>query len=122
MNTEDPFIDDRAERKLIEEVREDFPDLDVVSSLAFVVKAINSCNRRTLVVATEHEKIFWVLDFVRDKEDDYLQGLLTAIHVIAQEKIAAFWRNATKLKESKKIMVLAVHVSTYFQRGLKIQQ
>ena len=43
---------------------------DVVAALAFVVKAIDPCNRRTLVIPAEQEEILWVFGFVAEHQCD----------------------------------------------------
>jgi hypothetical protein len=39
------------------------------------------------VVTTKDEKVFWVLDFVSQKEADGFERLLSSVNIIAQEEI-----------------------------------
>lgn len=73
MHSEDLLIDDGSDRQAVEAVCESFPELDVVSSLAFVVEAIDSIDRRAFVVSTKDEEILRVLDLVRQQQADCLQ-------------------------------------------------
>lgn len=64
MHSEDLFVDNRCDWKTVETIREGFPQLNVISSLTLVVKAIYAVDGCTLVVATKNEEIFGILDFV----------------------------------------------------------
>lgn len=61
----DLFIDQRRNRQAVEAVCEGLPEADGVAPLAFVVKAVNAVDRRTLVVAAQQKEILWVLDLYR---------------------------------------------------------
>ena len=52
MHAEDFIIDDGGNGQAIESVCESFPEFDVVSSLAFVVKAVNSVDGSALVISS----------------------------------------------------------------------
>ena len=64
MHAEDFFIDDGSNRKAVEAVSKGLPQLYIVSSLALIVKSINTVNRCTFVVSSQEEEILWVLYFV----------------------------------------------------------
>ncbi len=78
--------------------------------LTFVVEAIDAVNTGTLVVPSEQEEVFRVLDLVGEEEADGLQRLLPAVHVVPQEKVVGLWREATVLKQPQEVRVLAVDV------------
>jgi hypothetical protein len=61
---EDFFINDGRDGQTVKAVREGLPQLDVVPSFALVVEAINAVDRCAFVIATENEKILWILDLV----------------------------------------------------------
>ena len=61
---EDLLVNDGGNWQAIETVGECFPQLDVVSALAFVVEAIDAVDGRALVVAPEDEEVFRVFDLV----------------------------------------------------------
>ena len=60
-------------------------------SLTFIIEAIDTVNTGALVVATQHEEICWIFDFIRKEEDDALQTLLATVDVVAanRSKISA---------------------------------
>lgn len=64
MHGEDLLVDDGSDWKTVETIREGFPQLNVISSLTLVVKAIYAVDGCTLVVATKNEEIFGILDLV----------------------------------------------------------
>lgn len=64
---EDLFIDNRSNRKTVEAICEGLPQLDVVSSLALVVEAVDTVDGGALVVTAEDEEVLWVFDLVCKK-------------------------------------------------------
>lgn len=64
MHGEYLFVDDGSDGEAVETVCERLPELDVVSSLTFVVETVDPIDRGTLVVATEDEEVFGILDLV----------------------------------------------------------
>lgn len=72
MHGEDLLIDDSGNGKAVEAVGEGLPELDVVPTLALIVEAIDTVDGRALVIATEDEEIFGVLDLVGEQEADGL--------------------------------------------------
>lgn len=65
MHGEDLLVDYGGNRQAVEAVCECFPQLDVVSTLAFVVETVDTVDRCALMVATENEEVLRVLDLVR---------------------------------------------------------
>ena len=64
MHCEDLLVYDCSDWQAIEAVGESFPQLDIVSSLAFVVKAVDAVNRRALVITSQDKKIFRIFYLV----------------------------------------------------------
>lgn len=64
MHGEDLLVDNGRDWKAVEAVGERLPQLDIVTSLALIVKSIDSINGGTFVVAAKDEEVFWVLDLV----------------------------------------------------------
>lgn len=77
----------------------------------FVIETVNSVDAGALVVATEDEEVFGVLDLVCQQETDGLQRLFTTIDVIAQEQIVGFWGEASILEQTEQVIVLAVDIT-----------
>lgn len=113
---EDLLVDDSGDRKAIEAVGECLPQLNVVAALALVVEAVDTVDGRTLVVATQNEEVFGVLDLVGKQKADSLERLLASVNVITQEEVVGFGREATVFKEPQQIIILAVNVAANLYR------
>lgn len=68
MHTQDFLINNSGNWKTVETVCESLPKFYVVSSLAFVIKTINSVNACAFMVTSEKEEVFRVFDFVSEEE------------------------------------------------------
>ena len=64
MHAKDFFINDSCNWKTVEAIGKGFPQFDIVSTLAFIIKAIDSINGSALVVASEKEEIFRVFNLI----------------------------------------------------------
>ena len=64
MHAEDLFVDECSDGKAVEHIGEDFPKSDGVSSLALVVKSINSIDLGTFVVSSQQEEVLRVFHLV----------------------------------------------------------
>lgn len=53
MHAENFLIDESSNRKAVEDVTEDLPESDGIPPLAFIVKAINSIDLCTFVIASQ---------------------------------------------------------------------
>lgn len=60
------------------------------------VQHVDAC---AFVVASQQEKVLWVLDFVGEQKTDGFYGLSPSVHVVPKEKIIGFWRETTVVKE-----------------------
>ena len=69
---ENLLVDDSGDGKAVEAVGEGLPELDVVPALALIVETVNTVNGGALVVPTEDEEVFGVLDLVREQQADGL--------------------------------------------------
>mmetsp|Transcript_110817 Transcript_110817/g.203181 ORF Transcript_110817/g.203181 Transcript_110817/m.203181 type:complete len:84 (+) Transcript_110817:583-834(+) len=83
MHAEDLVIDNRTHWKAIKAIRECLPKTDAVAALALVIEAIDSVNRRTLMVASQEKEILRVFHLVCEEEADGLKALLPAVHIIS---------------------------------------
>ena len=64
MHAQDLVVDQGRNGQAIKTVCEDLPQLDAMTALALIVKAVDSIDRCTLVISAQQEEILWVLDFV----------------------------------------------------------
>jgi hypothetical protein len=122
VHAEDLLVNNGCNGKTVEAVSEGLPQFDVVAAFALVVETIDTIDRCAFVVSSEQEEILRILDFVCEEEADSLEGLLSTINVIAKEEIVGIGWEATVLKESEEVIVLAVDVTADFNGGLKLQQ
>jgi hypothetical protein len=119
VHAEDFVIHDGCHREAVEAVSESLPQLNIIPTLAFVIKAVDAIDTGTLVVASQQEEVLRVLYFVRQQKTNGLEGLLayhfkilkTSVDVIAKEEVVALRGVATVLEESQQIEILAVHIT-----------
>lgn len=111
MHGEDLLVDDSGDGQAVEAVGEGLPQLDVVAALALIVEAVDSVDGGTLVVATEDEEVFGVLDLVGQEQANGLKGLLTSVDVVTEEEVVGLWGKAAVLKQTEQIVVLAVDIT-----------
>ena len=63
------------------------------------------------MVAAEDEEVLRVLDLVRQKQADSLEGLLSTVYIVTEEQVVGLGGKATVLEKSQKVVVLAVNVT-----------
>jgi len=112
MHREDLLVNDCGDWEAVEAVGKGLPELDVVSSFAFIVEAVDPIDRRAFVISSEDEEVFRVLDLVRQQQADGLQGLFASIHVVTEEEIVGFGGEPAVFEQSEKIVVLTMNVAT----------
>jgi hypothetical protein len=112
VHREDLLVNDGRYGQAIEAVRKRLPQLDVVAPLAFVIKAVDAVDRRTLVVAAQHKEVFGVLDLVCQQQADRLERLFPPVDVIAQKEVVRLGREAAVLKQAQQVVVLTVYITT----------
>jgi hypothetical protein len=111
VHREDLLVDDGSNWQAIEAVGKRLPKLDIVSTLAFVVEAIDAVDGCALVVAAEHEEVLGILDLVCKQQANGLQRLLAAVDVVTEEEVVRFgWKSAV-LEQTEKIVVLAMYIT-----------
>ena len=111
MHAEDLLVDDGCDGQTVETVSECLPQLNVVTPLALVIETVDAVNGSTLVVATEQEKVLWVLDFVSQQQTHGLKRLFATVHVVAQEKVVSIGRETTIFEQSQQVIVLAMDIA-----------
>lgn len=70
---ENLLVNDGSNGQAVEAVGEGLPQLDIVSSLALVIEAIDTVDGGALVVATQDEEVLGVPDLVREEQADGLE-------------------------------------------------
>jgi hypothetical protein len=116
------LVDDSGDRKAVEAIGECFPQLDIVATLALVVEAIDSVDRGALVVTSEDEEVFGVLDLVGKEQANGLKRLLTSVDVVTEEEVVGLRREATVLEESEEIVVLSMDITADLDWSLEFEE
>ena len=65
------------------------------------------------MIATQNEHLIRVFNFISEEEADGLDALPASVHIVSQEKIATFGREASILEQPKHIVVLTMDISTH---------
>ena len=66
MHGENLLIDDCSDGEAVEAIGKSLPQLDVVSSFALIVEAVDSVDGGAFVVSSQNEEVLWVFDLVRE--------------------------------------------------------
>jgi len=117
VHCEDLLIDNGGDRQAIEAVGKGLPQPDVISPLAFVVEAVDTVDASTLMVPTKKKEVLGVLNLIGEEEADSLEGLLTAVDIIAKEEVVGFWGKAAVLEQAEEVVVLAMDVAADLEVG-----
>jgi len=84
VKTENLVVDKRSQGKVVEEVRETFPDVRIpVFAQAFVVETIDLGNLSGLVVSSKNCNALRVANLESDQESDGLDGEVSSIDIVA---------------------------------------
>lgn len=117
MHRENFLVDDCCNRQAVEAISERLPQLDVISSLAFIVESIYAVNRCTLVISAQDEEILWILDLVREEQANGLKRLFASVDVVPKEEVIRFGWESSVFKEAEKVVILAMNITTDLQQG-----
>lgn len=111
MHAKDLVVNQSCNWHAVEHILELFPDTDAVAALALVVKPIDSIDLTALVVATKQKEVFLEFNLVCKQQNYRLQRILTAVNIVAEEKIISFRREGTIFKKSEKVRKLSMCVT-----------
>lgn len=117
MHGEDLLVNDGRNGQAVEAVGECLPELDIVSSLALVIEAVDTVDGGTLMVAAQNEEVLGVLDLVGKKQADGLERLLATVDVITKEQIVGLRRESTVLEKTQEVVVLSVDITADLERA-----
>jgi hypothetical protein len=94
VHDENFIIHHSTNREHIEAEAKFFPYLDVVPSLALVVKAVHPIDRLALVISSKQVEVLWVFYFVREQQANCFNGLFATIHIVSDEEefLVAAWK------------------------------
>ncbi|EPY36715.1 protein phosphatase [Strigomonas culicis] len=122
VHTDDLLADHAAHRHRVEHVREGLEELRVIPSLHVVEKAVETVNTRALVVAAEQEEVLRVDNLVTVLQNDGLDAVLAAVHVVSEEEIVRVGGEPALLVDAQQVVVLPMGVATDAHRRLDLQQ
>ena len=63
------------------------------------------------MVAAKDEKVFGVLDLVREEKTNGLERLFASIDIVAEKEVVCFWGKSAILEQTEKVVVLPVDVA-----------
>lgn len=63
------------------------------------------------MVSSQDEKVFRVLDFIRQQQADSFKGLLASVDIVTEEEIIGFGGETTVLKETQQVVILSMDVT-----------
>ena len=108
---EDLLVNDGSNGQAVEAIGEGLPQLDVVPSLTFVVETVDTVDRGAFVVTAEDEKVLWVLDLVGEQQANGLEGLLSTVDIVSEEKVVGFWGETAVLEQTEEVVVLSMDIT-----------
>jgi len=73
MHAQNLLINNCGNWQTVEAICEWFPEFDVVSSLTFIIEAVDSVDAGTLMVTSQKEEVLRILDLVSKKKTDSLK-------------------------------------------------
>lgn len=71
-----------TERKAVEAIRKELPQLGVIPTLAFIIETIKTINTSRFVIAAKKKDVFWILHFVGKEKTNHFQRLFASINKI----------------------------------------
>mmetsp|Transcript_2704 Transcript_2704/g.3708 ORF Transcript_2704/g.3708 Transcript_2704/m.3708 type:complete len:226 (+) Transcript_2704:410-1087(+) len=122
MHAEDLVVDEGGDGHAVEHILELFPDADRVAALALVVEAVDAVDLAALVIAAQQEEVLLELYFVGQQQDDGLQGVLSAIDIVAQEEIVGLGRESAVFEQPEQIRKLTVGVTANFDGSFELEE
>lgn len=87
MHANDFVINDSTTWEAVEGIAKLFPHFYRETAATFIIKSVDTVDTGTLVITSQEEKVFWVLDLVGKEQTDHLQRLFTTVNIIAKEEI-----------------------------------
>jgi hypothetical protein len=66
----------------VEGISESFPNLDVISAMAFIIETVYSIHMSDLMVSSKHKEVFWIFNFIREEQAHRLNRLLSSIDIV----------------------------------------
>jgi hypothetical protein len=112
VNAEDSLVDERSQRKAVENFCAMAPHVDrSILAQALVVKAVHLSDLPTLVVASNQSDLVRVAHLECQQEQKGLHGVEATIDEVSHEKVVRAWTLPSYLEQFHQVVELAVNVS-----------
>ena len=103
------IINQSCQRKLVKELHKITPNTCVSKfTHAFIIEAIRLCYRTALVISAQKSDMVRIVDLDANEQLDSLHTKITAIHIVAQEKVTASRWSLSHIKHVAHIIKLTV--------------
>ena len=99
MHTDDLVVDNCNTWQTIESVAKLLPYFHAETTATFIIESIYAVNSCALMVSSQDEEIFRILDFVSEKKTDNLNRLLSTVNIVTKEKIVGLWVAKRKVRK-----------------------
>ena len=111
VHAEDFLVNESSDRQTVENVTENAPESDGVSTLALVIEPVNAIDLSTLVIASQQEEVLGVLNLVAQQKAHCFNRLLSAVNVVTKEEVIGLGREASILEDPQQVIVLSMDVT-----------
>ncbi len=102
VHTDNFIINDSCTRKTVEGIAERLPQLHAETTTTLIIESIYPVDTCALVVTSENEKIFRILDLIRKQKTDDFKRLFSSINVVSEKKIIGLQSDVGILVEKGK--------------------
>jgi hypothetical protein len=90
--------------------------------LTLIVEAVEFVDLCGFVVAAQEEEVFGVLDLVAEQQHHGLDGLLAAVHIVAQEEVVLFGGESAVVEDFEQVLELPMDIAHDLDGGFQFQQ
>ena len=111
MHAQNLIVDQSSNWHTVKNILKLLPQTNGIPIFALVVETVDSVNLAALVVSSEQEEVLLELDLVGEEQDDRLQRVLSAVHVVAQEQVVRLRWEPAVLEQPQQVRELAVRIT-----------
>lgn len=97
--------------EVVKTICEHFPQSNIVSPLALIIKTIYPVDGSTFMVTPKEEEVLWVPNLICKQQTYTFYALLTTINIVPKEQVICLWWVPTIFKKPKKISILTMNIS-----------
>ena len=109
MRSKNSIVDHSSKGEVIKETSHMGPDQwRSVNPQALVIKPVDLCDLSALMVSSRKSNSVWVAHFQSHQQQDAIQGIMTAIYIVAEEEVALEWRFPPYQKQLQQIIKFTI--------------